>query len=74
MLRCILRQEFLKRYCGVELLNPNIRKFNLVREEVRRSMVEAQCSVQLTFPVELKGPDVVSVHFLQCTSVILYLG
>jgi hypothetical protein len=34
-----------------------------VREEVRRSMVEAQCSVQITFPVELKGPNVVSCFY-----------
>ncbi|KAG0557873.1 hypothetical protein KC19_11G163400 [Ceratodon purpureus] len=36
----------------------------VVREEVRRSMVEAQCSVQITFPVELKGPNVMEeVHY-----------
>lgn len=32
------------------------------REEVRRHMVEAQCSVQITFPVEFKGPHVVSTR------------
>ncbi|MCO5571807.1 hypothetical protein L7F22_025555 [Adiantum nelumboides] len=30
----------------------------VVREEVRKQMIEAQCSVQITFPVELKGPNV----------------
>ncbi|KAG6556881.1 hypothetical protein Mapa_001461 [Marchantia paleacea] len=36
----------------------------VIREEVRRHMVEAQCSVQMTFPVEFKGPRVmVEVHF-----------
>ncbi|BBN04021.1 zinc protease [Marchantia polymorpha subsp. ruderalis] len=36
----------------------------VIREEVRRHMVEAQCSVQMTFPVEFKGPCVmVEVHF-----------
>lgn len=35
----------------------------VVREEVRRHMIEAQCSVQITFPVELKGPNVMEeVH------------
>ncbi|KAJ7536029.1 hypothetical protein O6H91_12G054400 [Diphasiastrum complanatum] len=36
----------------------------VIREEVRRYMVEAQCSVQITFPVELKGPNMMEeVHF-----------
>ncbi|CAM6103151.1 unnamed protein product [Calypogeia fissa] len=36
----------------------------IVREEVRRHMVEAQCSVQITFPVEFKGPQVMTeVHY-----------
>jgi len=36
----------------------------VVREEVRRNMVEAQCSVQITFPVELEGSNVMEeVHF-----------
>ncbi|KAL2635876.1 hypothetical protein R1flu_007355 [Riccia fluitans] len=36
----------------------------VIREEVRRYMVEEQCSVQITFPVEFKGPRVmVEVHF-----------
>lgn len=35
----------------------------VVREEVRSQMIEAQCSVQITFPVELKGPNVMEeVH------------
>lgn len=34
------------------------------REIVRRPMVEAQCSVQLCFPVELKNGDMVRVLFL----------
>ena len=39
--------------------------FVLAREEVRRNMVEAQCSVQITFPVELEGSNVVSSHYLK---------
>lgn len=39
--------------------------FVLAREEVRRNMVEAQCSVQITFPVELEGSNVVSSHDLR---------
>lgn len=36
----------------------------VVREEVRKNMVQAQCSVQLTFPVQLKGLDVMEeVHY-----------
>jgi len=35
-------------------------------------MVEAQCSVQITFPVELKGPNVVSFHSLDCNNVIFF--
>lgn len=36
----------------------------VVSEEVRRHMIEAQCSVQITFPVELKGPNMMEeVHF-----------
>lgn len=42
-----------------------------VREEVRRSMVEAQCSVQITFPVELNGPNVVSCRLHKCNVVFL---
>eukprot|EP00250_Pteridium_aquilinum_P015299 c22507_g1_i1 orf=556-3573(+) len=35
----------------------------VVREEVRKQMIEAQCSVQITFPVELKGTNVMEeVH------------
>ncbi|KAH7414951.1 hypothetical protein KP509_14G020500 [Ceratopteris richardii] len=35
----------------------------VVRQEVRKQMIEAQCSVQITFPVELKGPNVMEeVH------------
>eukprot|EP00249_Psilotum_nudum_P022861 c28663_g1_i1 orf=451-3468(-) len=38
---------------------------NVVREEVQRYMIEAQSSVQITFPVELKGPNVMEeVHFM----------
>lgn len=35
----------------------------VVREEVRKQMIEAQCSVQITFPVELTGSNVMEeVH------------
>eukprot|EP01018_Ginkgo_biloba_P031588 Gb_11763 [translate_table: standard] len=44
----------------------------IVREVVRSQMVEAQCSVQITFPVELKGPRVMEeIHFIGFMSKLL---
>ncbi|KAH9303201.1 hypothetical protein KI387_014784, partial [Taxus chinensis] len=38
---------------------------SIVRETVRSQMLEAQCSVQITFPVELKAPHVMEeIHFV----------
>nr|ADE77112.1 unknown [Picea sitchensis] len=45
---------------------------SVVREVVRSQMVEAQCSVQITFPVELKGPHVMEeIHFVGFLSKLL---
>ncbi|XP_024516679.1 zinc protease PQQL-like [Selaginella moellendorffii] len=44
----------------------------IIREEVRRSMVEAQGSVQITFPVELKASNMMEeVHFTSFISKLL---
>ncbi|KAL2930027.1 Zinc protease PQQL-like [Bienertia sinuspersici] len=45
---------------------------NIIREVVRRPMVEAQCSVQLCFPVELKnGAMIEEIHFVGFLSKLL---
>lgn len=45
---------------------------NIIREIVRRPMVEAQCSVQLCFPVELKnGAMIEEIHFVGFLSKLL---
>ncbi|KNA14112.1 hypothetical protein SOVF_110570 [Spinacia oleracea] len=45
---------------------------NIIREIVRRPMVEAQCSVQLCFPVELKNGDMIEeIHFVGFLSKLL---
>ncbi|KAF9615719.1 hypothetical protein IFM89_026134 [Coptis chinensis] len=45
---------------------------SIIREVVRSPMVEAQCSVQLTFPVELKnGSMMEEVHFVGFLSKLL---
>lgn len=45
---------------------------SVVREVVRSQMVEAQCSVQITFPVDLKGPHVMEeIHFVGFLSKLL---
>ncbi|KAK9715778.1 hypothetical protein RND81_06G188600 [Saponaria officinalis] len=44
----------------------------IIREIVRRPMVEAQCSVQLSFPVELKnGAIIEEIHFVGFLSKLL---
>ncbi|KAL4194482.1 hypothetical protein AMTRI_Chr05g68900 [Amborella trichopoda] len=44
----------------------------IVREVVRSPMVEAQCSVQLTFPVELKNVQMMEeIHFVGFVSKLL---
>uniref|UniRef100_A0A0D6R038 Peptidase M16 N-terminal domain-containing protein n=1 Tax=Araucaria cunninghamii TaxID=56994 RepID=A0A0D6R038_ARACU len=44
----------------------------IVREVVRSQMLEAQCSVQITFPVELKAPRVMEeIHFVGFISKLL---
>ncbi|XP_010667309.2 zinc protease PQQL-like isoform X1 [Beta vulgaris subsp. vulgaris] len=44
----------------------------IIREIVRRPMVEAQCSVQLCFPVELKnGAMIEEIHFVGFLSKLL---
>ncbi|XP_058068278.1 zinc protease PQQL-like isoform X2 [Magnolia sinica] len=44
----------------------------VIREEVRSPMVEAQCSVQLAFPVELKNSSMMEeIHFVGFLSKLL---
>ncbi|XP_021751377.1 zinc protease PQQL-like [Chenopodium quinoa] len=45
---------------------------NIIREIVRKPMVEAQCSVQLCFPVEVKnGAMIEEIHFVGFLSKLL---
>ncbi|CAN6441507.1 unnamed protein product [Victoria cruziana] len=45
---------------------------HIVREVVRSPMVEAQCSVQITFPVELKNENMMEeIHFVGFVSKLL---